>query len=325
MNADLGKSDFTEEEMSLLREEVKRIRAEEELSWNDIKQEAGIPTSTMSSWVSDKYEGDNPKVAQKVKLWLDAREEQAAMQSALPADLGFQHTQTAGEIITRLNFAQTCGDFALIAGGPGIGKTAAIYQYQKTRPRVTVATMAPSTKSIVSMLSCVVDAMDGALLSSSTTKLAIRLRKSIGDGAGALLIIDEAQQLSELAIEELRAIHDETGIGLALVGNEEIYTRLDGAARQAVFAQVTSRIGVKFKRNRPTKKDVDLMIDALGYENASSRKFLHKIATKPGALRGVKKCVQLATIIANGENRKVEFPDLKAAWAQLGQDAVSLG
>ncbi len=322
MNVDLGQSDFTEEEMTLLRDEVKRIRNEEKLSWADINHQSGIAKSTLSSWTDDKYAGDNASVAQKVRLWLDARDEQAEMQELMPAAPIFLHTQTAESILSRLRFAQILGDFALISGGPGLGKTSAIKQYAASRPRVTVATMAPTTKSINSMLSCVVDALDGALLTSSTTKLGYRVRRSIGDGKGALLIIDEAQQLSELAIEELRAIHDQTGIGLALVGNTEVYTRLDGAARQANFAQVTSRIGVKFNQNRPTKKDVEIILDGMGIENKNSRQFLHLVAQKPGALRAVYKCVNVARIIANGQGRVMEYRDLKSGWSSLGNDPV---
>jgi DNA transposition AAA+ family ATPase len=322
MNADLGKSDFSEEEMDHLRDEVKRIRAEEKLSWGDINHQSNIAKSTLSSWTDDKYAGDNEAIAQKVQLWLDARDEQAEMQELMPAEPVFMPTQTAKSILSRLKYAQILGDFALISGGPGLGKTSAIKQYAASRPRVTVATMAPTTKSINAMLSCIVDAMDGSLLASSTTKLGHRVRKSIGDGKGALLIIDEAQQLSELAIEELRAIHDQTGIGLALVGNAEIYTRLDGAARQANFAQVTSRIGVKFNQNRPTRKDVEIILDGMGVDNKPSRQFLHKVAQKPGALRAVCKCVNVARIIANGQGREMEYRDLKSGWASLGHDPV---
>ncbi|KAK0348034.1 hypothetical protein LTR94_038830, partial [Friedmanniomyces endolithicus] len=38
--------------------------------------------------------------------------------------------------------------------------------------------------------------------------------------ANGLIILDEAQKLTEKAVEEARSWHDRTGVGLALVGND---------------------------------------------------------------------------------------------------------
>jgi len=320
MNADLGQTKFSEEEVSRLRTEVKRLRDGEMLSWNDINRESEIPAATMSSWMNDKYTGNNQNVTARVKLWLDAREEQAELHSVMPAAQNYQPTTTSAQIINRLRFAHTLEDFALIAGGPGIGKTSAIKQYQATRPRVTVVTMAPSSKAVNNMLARVLTVMGDTTATGVAYHLAHKVRAKIGDGRGSMLIFDDAQNLSDLAVEEIRTIHDETGIAIALVGNQEVFARLDGAGRTAAFAQITSRIGTRFNQNRPHDEDVEVLAASWGIDDAVSLVFLKKIAAKPGALRGVTKTVRLGTMLAHGENNPLAFSHLKSAWRQLGQD-----
>ena len=69
-------------------------------------------------------------------------------------------------------------------------------------------------------------------------------------GTKGLLIIDEAQHLSLLALESLRSIHDATACGLVLMGNESVYANLSGR-RSAEFAQLFSRVGMVLKLENP--------------------------------------------------------------------------
>src|ERR1035437_1267786 len=52
-------------------------------------------------------------------------------------------------------------------------------------------------------------------------------------GTGGLLVIDEAQHLSVAALDQIRSIHDATDLGIALVGNQQVYARLTGGNRAA--------------------------------------------------------------------------------------------
>ena len=69
-------------------------------------------------------------------------------------------------------------------------------------------------------------------------------------GTKGLLIIDEAQHLSLLALESLRSIHDATACGLVLMGNESVYANLSGR-RSAEFAHLFSRVGMVLKLENP--------------------------------------------------------------------------
>ncbi len=117
----------------------------------------------------------------------------------------------------------------------------------------------------------------------------------------------------------MRALHDETGIGLALVGNEMVYAKLSGGGgvRATYLAQLYSRVGKRLHLTRPTAGDISVLCKPWELKKAELA-YLTKIAAKAGALRGVVKTYNLAKIMALGEETQLELRHLKAAWADLG-------
>ena len=63
-------------------------------------------------------------------------------------------------------------------------------------------------------------------------------------GSGRVLIIDEAQHLNARALDHLRCISDESGIGICFIGNHQVYRKLLGS-QEADFAQMFSRLGMR--------------------------------------------------------------------------------
>jgi DNA transposition AAA+ family ATPase len=141
-------------------------------------------------------------------------------------------------------------------------------------------------------------------MNSSRSNRAISgvIRARLLDAQG-VLVIDEAQWCSEGALEELRAIHDETGCGLVLAGNREVLTRLEGKQRAAAYAQLFSRISFRHVIERPEPEDVNTLLDAWNVTNPKERDYLARIASRPGGggLRQMSKVLELASITALGE------------------------
>jgi DNA transposition AAA+ family ATPase len=135
-----------------------------------------------------------------------------------------------------------------------------------------------------------------------------------------LIVVDEAQHLTSAALDELRSLHDAAEIGLALVGNETVFARIDGGGRKAQFAQVFSRIGMRIARAKSTARDVDALLDAAGIAGAPERKLLRAIASKPGALRAVAKTLRVAHMLAAEEGAPIAESHLLAAWERLSDD-----
>lgn len=280
-----------------------------------IAKESGVSATTLSQWLADQYPGDNDAVALKVKRWLDARQAREAEQRRMPAAPDYVSTPTAERVVIALQYAQMASDITIIYGGAGLGKTSALNHYAKISPQVWVATMTPASASVVTCLEEICEKL-GIAYSGGASRLHRAILKKIS-GTGGLLVIDEAQHLSVAALDQLRSIHDATGIGLALVGNEAVYSRMAGGQRAPYLDRLFSRIGKRVPLTGASKQDVHSLASAWGIGD-DCRKTLEGIAALPGALRGMTKAIRLASATASAAARDVCCDDVRAAWKELG-------
>lgn len=314
MTKDTSETTFTAEEMADIRAAVRAIMEAERLSQADVARDSGVKYGTFTGWLGGSYAGNNDRVAGAVQIWLSAREEKKRASAHVPKVPGFQMTPSAEAFLDTLRFAQIMPEISVIAGGAGIGKTTAIGHYARTTPNVWVATMDPSRANINPMLVELCEVMD--VVEKSPT----RLVRAIGDkieGSGGLIVVDEAQHLAPVSLDQLRSIYDRYQVGIALIGNETVYSRLEGEGRKANFAQLFSRIGVRVTQARPKAADMCTLIKAWDVTDADEIKLLKAIARKPGALRGMTKCLQLASMLAAGAGEKRTIKHMKAAWDRL--------
>ncbi len=121
----------------------------------------------------------------------------------------------------------------------------------------------------------------------------------------------------------MRSWHDETGIGIALFGNESVQQQLDGGARSAAFAQIFSRVSLKIIRSFPLVADVDAMLEAWNVHDEPVCAEVHRIAQHPGALRGATFALELAHMLATGQSEELELKHVQDAWAQLSSRPVA--
>ena len=136
-------------------------------------------------------------------------------------------------------------------------------------------------------------------------------------GTKGLLIIDEAQHLSLLALESLRSIHDATACGLVLMGNESVYANLSGR-RSAEFAQLFSRVGMVLQLRKTSAADVEALAGHWGSFSKEVLRFLKKIGGGHGTLREGDKTLRLASMVAKGACQPLDFQHIKTAYSQRG-------
>ncbi|ANK79416.1 AAA family ATPase [Minwuia thermotolerans] len=308
---------LTDAEIEAIRAEAKKLIADENLSHASAARDAGIAAPTMSAWLSGTYTGRNDNVAGKVQLWLASREERKRARSSLPQAPMFVKTRTASSVTDVLQWAQIGPDIVVVAGGAGIGKTTACGHYAGTNPNVWMATMQPSTANVYPMLQVIAQALQ--LTEKSPTKLPEAIGARVRD-TGGLLIVDEAQHLVSKALDQLRSLHDLYGVGIALVGNESVYGRLQGEGRRPEFAQLFSRIGMRFTRGKPWPEDVCELIGAWKVTDPDTVRLLKAVATKPGALRGMTKVLRIASAFANSKGEPLNVTHVSAAWKRLSED-----
>lgn len=307
-------------EMDELRTTVRAVIDGGKLSIGAAGRQSGIAQSTLSMWLNRSYAGDNQRVAEQLRTWLENREAAARARAAAPLALGYVTTRSGEAFAGVLEHAQYMPDLVVVAGGAGVGKTTACERYAAEHRNCWMLTAAPSLASAHAMLeyACETVGVREGAPARRARALAARLK-----GTGGLVIVDEAQHLRTATFDELRSLHDRAEIGMAFVGNESIHMRMDGGGRRSEFAQVFSRVGMRVSRARPLARDVEAILDAAGVTGERERAFLKQVAAKPGALRGVMKCLRVATMLAACAGK--EMPDaqqLAAAWSRLTDTVV---
>lgn len=320
MTPNLGKTTFTEAELQQLRAEATAFIERHSWTKKRFAEECDVPEGTFGPWLAGKYGGDNEGPAAKVYRFLSARKDQDQLAASIPVAPSFQDTPTSLRIWAGLEHAQVFGDLTVIGVGPGMGKTATIAQFKAVRPRVWVATMAPSTRGVPNALVEVLGAMGD--MDARGTPQALSRRVAAKATAGALLVIDEAQHLSQQAVDEFRSIHDKTGVGLVFSGDESVFSLFDGTRRSA-FAQFHSRIGFRVRQSRPLAGDALMLAQAHGVTEPAMVKLCVEIANKPGALRGLNKTILLAKRMAAMTDQPLTNSLIREAWAQRSADVAA--
>lgn len=305
------------EQQGTLRNTIVELINDGEANQSQIARESGVSAAAVSSWLKATYKGDNKAVESKISIWLSATIKKNDSIAILPQTPAWIATPTAKRITNVLVYAQMAGDIAVIYGGAGVGKTYSCQEYQRNYPNVWLVTMTSDTAHVAAALEEIAETIGLRGIPGRAARLRRELVRKF-NGSKGLLIIDEAQHLSMAALESLRAIHDATGIGLVLAGNDYVYARLTGGSRSATFAQLFSRLGKKLRLVRPSKNDALVLLDTIGVKGKKERETLVDIALKDGALRIMVKVWRLATMIADGKGADVTYGHIQAAWRDLG-------
>jgi len=133
-------------------------------------------------------------------------------------------------------------------------------------------------------------------------------------GKRSLIIIDEAQYLKEKSINVLRYLYDIHGVGLAFLGNEDIFRRLTVTSSREGAGQVQSRFGMRLHELRPCDDDIRAYLDAWGITDADIRSFLLVLGRKTGALRQIAETLQSCMTAVAGSGKTLTVDMLRDAW-----------
>jgi hypothetical protein len=291
------------------------------LSWSVLAVKTGIPQGTISQFGGKNgYNGDLTGLALKIQRYRDKLVTHHAIRKMVTQAPEYFSTPTSEELTNLLHYAQL-GKMAAAAMGAGMSKTSTAKHYQQCYSNVWLATMKPTTATPNTMLVEVLRALGQREATGTPQKLSNEVVAKLKDTNG-LLIVDECQHLTTPSFEEIRSWHDQTGIGIALLGNYSMMSRIEGTSRSSDFAQIFSRLGLKKILNTPLPSDALALADAWGFDDEAIRKFIVEISQQPGALRSVTHMIELASMFAAGAKAPLDVSFLKDAWAQLSTRSV---
>lgn len=288
------------------------------MPWSQLAKESSIPLGTITTFAAGTYgaKDGGSNVARKVFQFRQSVEAQSMRQAQLPQNPGYFDTRTSLRMMELLEIAHS-GRITVIGTGPGTGKTMTINEYAERAGPVWKATMKPSAISLHAMIREVQKALgiEPRRLSTADASALVLHRMT---GRRGLLVIDEANWLSLEAIEELRNWHDETGVGICLLGNEELVQSIKTGRKRDQLARLLSRIANMHEQRIPLDEDVVAFCDAWGIEQPDIRRYLVNIATTPdsGGLRECKQLVEAGSMLAAADDRGLSITDLRDAQSE---------
>ncbi len=297
-----------------LRDRVRAVMQAEGITHRQLASESGLKPGTSSSFLGGTYTGRKAPVAAALENWLRTRAERQRLQAVSAAGPGFVETPSALRFMDTLTFAQSMSEIVVVAAEPGLGKSVALRHYTKTHAGAWYLMVEPHMATLPQMMAAIAKAVgvSGSYPAKRLEMLEDRLRDT-----GGLMVIDEAQNLSLQQLNQLKAWNELMGVGIALFGNRHIHTRLEGAKRDAAYAQLYSRIALRLNRKKPKAGDIKAMLDAWGVAGREERALLETAARKPGALRNMDKTLKLATMVAGGRGTSLDTDMIRAAWSQI--------
>ncbi|EGR0412023.1 AAA family ATPase [Vibrio cholerae] len=276
-----------------------------------IAKEISVSPATLSQIMKGTYAADPSNVIDKLEKWLRMREQRQSTPNVNP---GFVMTETAKQIMADLTYAQITESFSVIFGASGVGKTETAREYQRSNNNVWMITASPSRASLTECLYelAMELGLDQAPRRKGPLSRVIRQRLLNSEG---LVIIDESDHLDYPTLEELRILQEETGIGMALLGNNKVYTQLTGGRRNEDFARLFSRIAKKRGIHKAKKSDVKAIAQAWNVMGEEEQALMQQVSERPGALRLLTKTLKLSVMYANG--KAMDTTLLRKAFAEL--------
>ena len=291
--------------------------------WNksEVARRADMAIGTFSGWYDGTYKGRYDVTSAKVENLIRQVNEEAEARASLPVDPDFLQSRVARELFEVFTYAQIMPTIGIATVVSGLGKTMAAEAYKASHPHVYLVTLSPSSSSPHTMKQEIGDALGldtkyGATLKGAITETLKR------DGFSALLIIDEAQNLTDECINELRHFRDQAKCGLVLLGNDEATTPYASRDIKHASAQVSRRVGYRMSIMRPYPEDLETFLDAWSLKGDDLRTMARKVMLKPGAFGTLSETLKLASMIAKGRDHIVTPEDIKNAYERRGGGVV---
>jgi len=232
----------------------------------------GVSGSTLSQTLSGKYRGNVGRVAAAMARAMD----RARARERAPRKPAFAMTSIAEEVFAALETAHTEGVISLVQGESGLGKTEAARRYAEAEPETALITMRPGSsrhrfrgsRTVLLHVARAVGCADQVNTATASDGDVLDVLTHALRGSGRLVVVDEADYMSEAQLQAARMLHDETGVGIVLLATPAMLERLR-KYRSGTLQQVLNRIAYVVHLRRCTPDDVERLLHPFGLDAAT--------------------------------------------------------
>jgi len=236
--------------MDELKERLKQHLSVTRKSQNQIARSIGVSSGVISSWLSDSYKGDNRKLSHSIKAYL-RKEENRQRRLHIPT----VEIDCYRKIRLAMDTAAEETDIALICGHAGTGKTTALIDYVNRYGGIYIKADKTITQHTLTLLLANKLSIGGPVI-----QLTEKIIHTLED-LDTLIVIDEADYLSDGALEYLRqVVYDAGHTGLVLCGLPRLEAAIQNIRND--HDQLLTRIGVRLMLEDISDSDMESVIDA---------------------------------------------------------------
>lgn len=233
---------------------------------------------------------------------------------------GYCKTPTGNDIHNLLSICRQFNMMGMVVGEPGTGKSTAAEAFSNVDNGVVLCRMTKATGELQPMLVRLCEAMGaGNSPNQSKAELYELVLYNLTQyfASSPLLILDEAQHLSDDALECIRDLYDEAKIGIVLIGNRGVkrWEQAKKGKKANSFAQLRGRIGPFMELTSPQDEDVTAICEH--HQLQTGLELIRKVARKEGQLHLVAKIIQVASELA-GKDQPIAHDNLKKAASVVG-------
>jgi len=219
-----------------MKEDVMSFLEQHGLSQATISRSIGVSGSAISQYLKGKYRGDTGSLEEKLSNFMKNYNPKSTDEDEIKivdtANMRLSHF-----IINELIVSRKMG---AIYGGAGCGKTTMIKEFVRTHPEAIVIEAVPGMQ-MGTVLGEIAEKV-GVQSSKNMTTMVRDIAKKLSIRE-AVLIVDEAENLTTNTLESIRRIWDFSSTPTVLVGTYALLANLKG--RNGELLQLNSRIARK--------------------------------------------------------------------------------
>ena len=274
-----------------------------------IARETSLSTATVSQFLNGTYNGDNEKTAAALIKYLKVAQEQIRQTTTETFYRDLRNTVIS---MGAADYAHKKREIVLLSGAAGAGKTTALKHYVEETTGVIFITANSCMTSASAILGAITEKM-GRTPKSKKQLLMKELVNAL-QGSNRLIIIDEADHLTFSALQALRNLNDEAGVGILLAGNDRIYNQMVCGVKSSEFDQLRTRI---FARPKVCNGyTIDEIKGIFGVDDLDSVKLLLEVA-QAQSLRTARKMYNAAVELARMKKQPLRAAHLNTIRKQF--------